>query len=181
MNSRLLVISGFMFLLGAAAGAAGMSLRGGAEREAAVRAAAFQVATQQQLARVEQACGAQVRAGSTDPAAVAGLVSAQLRDSLATLEARTASSVANLGENAKAPNPARGEDADSEGNLENVVLAQKLLDDAVSVRRWTPENRERMRTFLASMPASERDQIMVSMAHHVNLGELVPTDSQPPY
>jgi hypothetical protein len=38
-----------------------------------------------------------------------------------------------------------------------------------------------MRALLATIPPPEHDRIMASIAHHLNLGEIVPTDDQPPY
>ena len=70
--------------------------------------------------------------------------------------------------------------AEADGNWENVLSAQKLIDAALKARRWTPDDRLRMRALLSDMPAQQREQTLNSIAHHLNTGELTPTDDQPP-
>jgi hypothetical protein len=179
VNARLSLLSAASFVLGVAVGAGALILRGIPEREALEKSAAFEALTQQKLARIEQLCAARPRGAGPDPVALASLVGEHLRGAIPLAGAAPPASAmaaggTNIGRTAEA-------ESDETENLESVVSAQKLIDDAVSARRWTPEDRERLRALLVTLPLAEHDRIMARIAHHLNTGEIVPTDDQPPY
>src|SRR5262249_17155519 len=79
------------------------------------------------------------------------------------------------------PHTAAAEDLAQQGNWDSVIAAQKLIDAAVAARRWTDDDRGRIRVFLRDMPDSDPETVMITIAQHVNNGEIRPTDGQPPY
>jgi hypothetical protein len=173
-------LSAASFVLGVAVGAGALVLRGIPDGEALEKSAAFEALAQKKLARIEQLCAARERSDGPDPVALASLVGEHLRGSLAISGAAPpASASAARG----GMDIGRAEDAEPSEteNLESVVSAQKLIDDAVSARRWTPEDRKQMRALLATISPAERDRIVASIAHHLNMGEIIPTDHQPPF
>jgi hypothetical protein len=161
------------FAAGSAAGAATVVVAARPYREGLQRALALQVETKNELSRLEQICtaGGTVR-GPLDLSPVAGLVNDELRKSFADARAAAARTEAK---------PAPVPPSEPEGDWQSAIDAQKLVDAAVSSRRWTAEDRERIRALLRDMPVSEREKTMLRIAQHVNLGEIRPSDNQPPY